>query len=210
MKLEHINELMQELMDFVQYELEENGIVPEMKLGKDIPKIEIDAKYLKQALLNIIKNAIGAMPDGGHLKIRTEKDHGMVNISIEDDGTGISEENMSKIFEPYFTTKDFGSGLGLTVVYKVIKEHQGDISINSLEGKGTTFTISLPLPQNERDLIDWQQDGEIIEDDQHEDTELKKIGGDSLHGVEYHVFSSKSSSPGNAEQLDNEQGDIEA
>jgi signal transduction histidine kinase len=64
---------------------------------------------------------------------------------------------MAKIFEPYFTTKDFGSGLGLTVVYKVIREHGGEISLDSQEGKGTTFTISLPIPSTERALIDYER-----------------------------------------------------
>ena len=63
---------------------------------------------------------------------------------------------MAKIFEPYFTTKQFGSGLGLTVVYKIIKEHGGDIIIESVEGEGTTFTINLPVPQNDKRLLDWK------------------------------------------------------
>ncbi|MCF7945502.1 MAG: PAS domain-containing protein [Spirochaetia bacterium] len=160
MKSDDLNALLQEMLDFVKYELEENKISLTVNLLSSLPKVEIDAKYLKQALLNIIKNAIGAMPEGGNLKVSTEKEHDKVNIYIQDNGVGIPEKNMSKIFEPYFTTKDFGSGLGLTVVYKVIKEHQGDISINSIEGKGTTFTISLPLPRDERTLIDWQQEAE--------------------------------------------------
>jgi signal transduction histidine kinase len=97
------------------------------------------------------------MPEGGKLTISTYSEGDVVNIDITDDGVGISEENMAKIFEPYFTTKDFGSGLGLTVVYKVIREHGGEISLDSQEGKGTTFTISLPLPSTERNLIDYER-----------------------------------------------------
>lgn len=156
MKAEDLNGLIHELMEFVKYELEQNDIEYVIDASDQIPKIDMDKKYLKQALLNIIKNAIAAMPDGGELKISTYIKGDMVHIDIQDNGVGISEENMTKIFEPYFTTKDFGSGLGLTVVYKVIREHGGEISLDSQEGKGTTFTISLPLPRSERTLIKWE------------------------------------------------------
>jgi len=114
---------------------------------------------MKQVLLNIIKNAIAAMPDGGVLSISTCRKDDRVLIQVKDTGFGISEDNMTKIFEPYFTTKDFGSGLGLTVVYKIIREHGGEIALDSKEGEGTTFTISLPLPQSERSLLTWEEKG---------------------------------------------------
>ncbi|MBL7005453.1 MAG: PAS domain S-box protein [Spirochaetia bacterium] len=154
-KSEDINKLSEDLLDFVKYELEKNNIQIETNLSQDVPKIEIDSKYMKQVLLNIIKNAIAAMPNGGLLTLNTFRKDDRVHIQIQDNGIGISEENMAKIFEPYFTTKDFGSGLGLTVVFKIIKEHGGEISLNSKEGEGTTFTISLPLPQSERSLLSW-------------------------------------------------------
>ncbi len=161
MKLEDIHAVIEDMLEFVHYELEENQITVETSLNANYHKAEIDQKYFKQALLNIIKNAIGAMPEGGHLKISTSVQDDMLAIDIADNGVGISDENMEKIFEPYFTTKDFGSGLGLTVVFKVIREHQGDISINSTEGKGTTFTITLPLPKGERELLEWEENGAV-------------------------------------------------
>ena len=165
MKREDMHRVLGDLLDFVQFELEEHHIILETSFKAEIHKAEIDQKYFKQALLNIIKNAIAAMPDGGHLRVSTYVSGGLLGIDITDDGVGISEDHMNKIFEPYFTTKDFGSGLGLTVVYKVIREHQGDISINSAEGKGTTFTIQLPLPKGEHDLISWEEDGEVHHSD---------------------------------------------
>jgi len=156
-KSEDINKLSEDLLDFVKYELEENSIQIETNLSQKVPKIEIDIKYMKQVLLNIIKNAIAAMPNGGLLTLNTFRKEDRVHIQIQDNGVGISEENMAKIFEPYFTTKDFGSGLGLTVVFKIIKEHGGEISLKSKEGEGTTFTISLPLPQSERSLLVWEE-----------------------------------------------------
>ena len=77
-----------------------------------------------------------------------------------DNGIGIPQENIDKIFEPYFTTKDFGTGLGLTLVYKIVKEHQGDITVRSKEGQGTEFTLNFPIPQKEKKLIDYM--GEAI------------------------------------------------
>jgi two-component system, sporulation sensor kinase E len=166
MKSEDINKLAEDMIDFVKYELEEHNIKTELKLKPGLPKIQIDQKYMKQVLLNIIKNAISAMPEGGTITVRTcRKDDGIA-VQIGDTGYGISKEHMSKIFEPYFTTRDFGSGLGLTVVYKIIKEHGGDITLDSKEGEGTVFTITLPLPQSERSLIEWKdgrpgQDAEV-------------------------------------------------
>ena len=156
MKPEDINRLAEETTEFIKYELEQNGIQLDFLPGKGLPKIDMDVKYMKQVLLNIIKNAIAAMPNGCKLIVRTFRKDEFIHIQIEDNGVGISEENMAKIFEPYFTTKDFGSGLGLTVVYKIIKEHRGEISLDSREGKGTVFTISLPLPQSELSLLEWE------------------------------------------------------
>lgn len=158
MKAEDLNGIIQELLDFTKYELEQSGIAFEFIPLENLPKIQLDRKYLKQALLNIIKNAMAAMPDGGKLSLRTYIQGEMVLIDITDNGVGISKDDMTKIFEPYYTTKDFGSGLGLTVVYKVIREHGGEISLDSQEGLGTTFTISLPMPERERVMIDWEGD----------------------------------------------------
>jgi signal transduction histidine kinase len=119
-----------------------------------------DERYMKQALLNLIKNAIAAMPSGGTLSIKTEVKDTDVLVSIADTGTGISDENLLKIFEPYFTTKDTGSGLGLTLVYKIIREHQGEVMVKSKEGEGTTFTIVLPIPQKERRLLGYAKEAD--------------------------------------------------
>jgi signal transduction histidine kinase len=111
---------------------------------------------MKQALLNVVKNAMAAMPEGGTLTVETKRREDDVVLKIFDTGTGMTEEILNKIFEPYFTTKEFGSGIGLTLVYKVIKEHNGDIFVDSKEGKGTVFDIHLPLPQREKRLLDWK------------------------------------------------------
>ena len=156
----NINQVVKEIFNFVQYELKESGVNLKIKLGEELPKIKIDEKYIKQAILNLVKNSMYAMPNGGLLTVETLRAGGNVLLKISDTGSGIPEELMDKIFEPYFTTKDFGTGLGLTLVYKIVKEHLGEISVNSKEGEGTTFTISFPIPQKEKRLIDYK--GEAV------------------------------------------------
>jgi PAS domain S-box-containing protein len=151
-----INGLIGELTDFVRLELEEERIECDLDLDRDIPAIDMDERFLKQALLNLIKNAASAMPGGGRLGIETARKDGEVQICVRDTGIGIPEENLSKIFDPYFTTKDTGLGLGLTLVFKIIREHRGEITVKSREGEGTCFTISLPIPQKERRLLGFE------------------------------------------------------
>lgn len=153
-----LNALIEELVDFVHYELEAAKIVCELRLSKDIADVRYDERYIKQALLNLVKNAVAAMPSGGTLTIKTERSGDEVHLLIADTGIGIPEENLPKIFEPYFTTKESGSGLGLTLVFKIIKEHRGEISVSSKEGEGTSFTITLPVPQKETRLIAYGGD----------------------------------------------------
>lgn len=140
----NINKLVEELIEFTQYELDESKISVKLELDKKICAIFMDPKFMKQALLNIIKNSIQAMETGGVLTVKTEMVDGMVLLSIGDTGIGMDLETQEKIFEPHYTTKDTGSGLGLTIVYKVIKEHKGDIKITSAPGEGTVFTFIFP------------------------------------------------------------------
>ena len=101
---------------------------------------------MNQVLINLVMNAIHAMPGGGTLRLELTHEKDMVKITVSDTGHGMPKEVLSKIFEPFFTTKEFGkgTGLGLTVVKGIIEEHQGSIAVESEEGKGTTFTIRLP------------------------------------------------------------------
>jgi signal transduction histidine kinase len=154
----NINALIQDLMDFVRFELEEARIEVQMDLGGDLPPIEFDERYMKQALLTLVKNAMAAMPQGGLLSVKTQAADNEVYIHIDDTGVGIPEENLSMIFEPYFTTRETGSGLGLTLVFKIIKEHQGEITVNSKEGKGTSFQIMLPRPRTMTRLIPYTEE----------------------------------------------------
>jgi two-component system, sporulation sensor kinase E len=154
-----LNEVIKDITAFLQFELKEAGVELVLEFS-EIPKVDLDGKSVKQALLNLVKNAIDAMPHGGTLWIGTSRHQDKVLVKIRDTGTGIPEELITKIFEPYYTTKDTSSGLGLTVVYKIMKEHRGEVSVSSRAGEGTTFTLSFPVPQGERRLIAYEGDGE--------------------------------------------------
>ncbi|RPJ03971.1 MAG: PAS domain-containing sensor histidine kinase, partial [Spirochaetaceae bacterium] len=150
-----LNLVIRELTEFLKFELREAGVSLELQLAEKLPKLLIDDKYFKQALLNLIQNSISAMHGGGTLILETVRRSGDVLCKVSDSGSGIPVDIMDKIFEPYFTTKEFGSGLGLTLVYKIIKEHDAEISVVSREGKGTTFTITLAVPQPDKKLIGY-------------------------------------------------------
>lgn len=145
--------LLNSYVDFFTPELEEKNIKLKTAFLENSPKILIDEKLFKQVLINLVQNAIVAMPDGGELFFSTRITGDKYLISVADTGIGMDSETASRIFEPYFTTKVTGTGLGLTMVYKVIKEFGGDIEVESYEGKGTIFTISLPIPQKEKHLL---------------------------------------------------------
>jgi PAS domain S-box-containing protein len=148
-----INSFLGEMADFVRYEIENSHVEIKLSLDDDLPLLDFDGRLMKQALLNLIQNAAAAMKDGGTLTLRTERRDNEAAISVCDTGTGISPKNLSKIFEPYFTTKEQGSGLGLTLVFKIVREHHGEISVKSKEGKGSCFTITLPIPQKNRKML---------------------------------------------------------
>jgi PAS domain S-box-containing protein len=152
-----INKLISQMMEFVRYELEQAKIMCLLELDDNLPGILFDERYMKQALLNLVKNAQMAMPRGGILTIATNRVDNDIRILFSDTGVGISEENLSKIFEPYFTTNEAGTGLGLTQVFKIIKEHKGEISVSSKEGEGTDFEILLPVFQKVIRMIGYNE-----------------------------------------------------
>jgi PAS domain S-box-containing protein len=145
--------LLSELLDFYHFELEEAHIKSETLFAENMPLAMYDERAMKQAFLNLLKNAKEAMEGGGILTVTTGVYDDKVRVSIQDTGCGIPEEKLDKIFEPYWTTKPNGSGLGLLLVFKIIREHGGDIFVQSRQGTGARFDITLPLPQRERHLL---------------------------------------------------------
>jgi PAS domain S-box-containing protein len=155
-----INRIISQVMEFVRYEMEQSKIMCLLELDEELPGILLDERYMKQALLNLLTNAKAAMPKGGVLTVATNHADNEIKISVCDTGIGINEENLAKIFEPYFTTKDTGTGLGLTQVYKIIREHQGEITVDSAPNQGSEFKIILPVPQRETRLIAYETKGD--------------------------------------------------
>ncbi len=147
-----------ETADLLRYEAEGAGVEIVTDFPEEAPRILIDKRYMKQALLNLAKNALAAMPEGGRLTLSVEAKDDEVLLGVEDTGTGIPEEDLPKIFEPYFTTKETGTGLGLTITFKIVKEHQGSIDVRSKPGQGSKFVIALPVPQRERRLLAWKDE----------------------------------------------------
>jgi two-component system nitrogen regulation sensor histidine kinase NtrY len=125
-------------------------ITPEFHLAEDLPPIQADAALLHRALENLILNAMDAMPAGGVLMLRTTLDKGEVHLEVSDTGSGLTPEECGRLFTPYYTTKQHGTGLGLAVVQSVISDHGGRISVESEMGIGTSFHIYLPLKPGTR------------------------------------------------------------
>ncbi|MBA3963003.1 MAG: PAS domain-containing protein [Chthoniobacterales bacterium] len=142
---ENVNELIEETVRFFEPETRDRDIVVETELRSDLPPLQLDRDQMKQVFYNAIKNSFEAMKSRGILRIRTDRDDTHVSISFTDTGGGISAENLSRVFEPYFTTKTSGSGLGLLIVRRIVREHGGEMAIESCEGKGLTLTIRLPF-----------------------------------------------------------------
>jgi PAS domain S-box-containing protein len=133
-------------MEMFQERISRSQVAVEMTLDDSCPMVLADADQMIQVLINLIMNAVHAMPDGGTLRVGLAPEKDMVKLTVADTGHGIPRDVVKKVFEPFFTTKEFGkgTGLGLTVVKGIIEEHQGSIAVESEEGKGTTFTILLP------------------------------------------------------------------
>jgi len=142
---ENLNVIVEEAVHFFGPEIRDRDVVVEQELRSDLPLSQVDRDQMKQAFYNVIKNSLEAMKRRGILRIRTDMDATHVIVSFTDTGGGISADNLGRIFEPYFTTKTAGTGLGLLIVRRIVREHGGELAIESSEGKGVTLTIRLPF-----------------------------------------------------------------
>ena len=147
---------LREVLSFVAPLLEENGIRMVERISRSPLEIEGDGELLKQVFYNVVLNAVQAMPEGGTLRVSTTrrrsriKGQRMVEVTVADSGVGIPPEDLQRIFSPFFTTKERGTGLGLTVVHRIVEVHGGLVEVESEVGKGTTFRISIPLKGGSR------------------------------------------------------------
>jgi len=148
-----VNEILLEVLEVLTPEITNRNVLIEKELAGSLPLILADRNQLKQGFFNVIRNSLQAMSKGGILHLRTELHVDGVQISIRDTGGGMPPDVMQRIFRPYFTTKSGGSGLGLMIVERIIREHGGLIEVSSEQGRGTTFNIFLPLAEKRIRLL---------------------------------------------------------
>lgn len=141
----NVNNIIEETLNLIAYELKEREISVSKIFEQRAPEINADGEKLKQVFLNIILNSMHAMPEGGKLTIKTALEEGYIKVSIKDTGNGIPDEIKDKLFEPFFTTRQEGLGLGLCITKRIVDNHKGTIKIDSDIVKGTTVVIKLPL-----------------------------------------------------------------
>jgi two-component system NtrC family sensor kinase len=153
-RLASINALIENIILLVRNQASFRNILIEKELDAGLPDILVDPDQIQQVFVNIILNAAEAMTKGGSLTLRSKRSpDGESNvITFADTGPGISEEVRERIFDPFYTTKEHGTGLGLSISYGIIEQHGGTISVDSVIGKGSTFTISLPIVTSEVSL----------------------------------------------------------
>ncbi|HXT10160.1 MAG TPA: ATP-binding protein [Candidatus Angelobacter sp.] len=148
-----LNEVVEKTLELLKPELENRGLTVKTKLQQPLPLAPLDATQMQQVLVNLVKNAMQAMTRGGTLTLQTAEGAEGVWLSVADTGGGIPQEQINRIFEPFFTTKKKGSGLGLMIVQRIIRAHDGRIELESHVGRGTTFRIWLPLHERKPRLL---------------------------------------------------------
>jgi signal transduction histidine kinase len=147
-----VNDIVEISVKMVGNEVALNNIRFELNLGADLPCVRADRNKLQQVFINIFLNAIQAMPNGGEIMVASYVDDGYIRVDIGDTGTGMSQEVLERMFDPFFTTKDpgKGTGLGLSVAYGIMEKHNGLITAESVLGKGTTISMKLPVPEEDK------------------------------------------------------------
>jgi signal transduction histidine kinase len=151
--LENVNDVVDNIVRILETQAKEKGTAISREFNDSLPKVWIDREQMKQVFMNLILNAIQAMKEGGSISIATravsrvgtEPSGEFVQVEVRDTGVGIPEENLQHIFDPFFTSKDEGSGLGLAVSHQIVQEHGGFVTVASTVGKGTSFFVHVPV-----------------------------------------------------------------
>ena len=149
-----INQVLASDLSAIEPQLLSSNVILKRRFGADIPELRLDPGLFHQVVLNLATNAAQAMPRGGELAVSTSfnSSKGTVGISFKDTGEGIPATNLEKLFDPFFTTREKGTGLGLAIVHQIVKAHGGEIEVRSHEGKGSEFTISLPIDKTGEEI----------------------------------------------------------
>ena len=149
-----IHDIIDDVLNFMQHDSNLDHIQISTDYDPQVPTMELDAKKIRQVFINLLMNAKHAVDQRGDIKITTgfDREADRIQVKIMDNGRGIDKENLSRVFDPFFTTKPTGegTGLGLSVSYGIIQNHGGDITVESEIGKGSTFTLTLPVTQRNK------------------------------------------------------------
>jgi two-component system, sporulation sensor kinase E len=149
-----LNEVVRATLELLRPELENRDLAVHEKLARLLPLAPMDPAQIKQVLVNLVKNAMQAMTKGGILTVQTGQGSDGVWVSLSDTGGGIAPEKINRLFEPFYTTREKGTGLGLMIVQRIVREHRGRIEVESRVGKGTTFRVGLPLHEPQPKLLE--------------------------------------------------------
>ena len=140
-----VHALIDEILPIIETEASKNNVKVTIDAPPSVPAVNGDSAMLRQAFLNLAINACQAMPNGGSLRLKAgPSSRARVEVIVQDTGVGIAPEHLSKIFNLYFTTKERGTGIGLSMVYRIIQMHDGEVEVQSTPGRGTTFRVLLP------------------------------------------------------------------
>ena len=154
LKMVSLNDVAEKTLELLRPEIENRGVTVKTKLSQNLTATPADATQLQQVLVNLAKNAMQAMTTGGTLTLQTGETNDGVWVSVADTGGGVPQEQINRIFEPFYTTKKKGTGLGLMIVQRIVRAHSGRIELESNVGRGTTFRVWLPLHERKPRLLE--------------------------------------------------------
>src|SRR5437660_1198441 len=149
-----LNQVVLKTLELLQPELDNRGLHVRTRMARQLPATSIDAQQIQQVLVNLVKNASQAMTKNGTLTVQTGESPDDVWVSVTDTGGGIPQEQINRIFEPFYTTKRKGTGLGLMIVQRIVRAHGGRIDVESQVGRGTNFRVWLPLRERPPRLLE--------------------------------------------------------
>lgn len=158
-----LNDLIKDALNFIGPEVADRRIAVTLELGEELPLLHVDQDQMKQVFYNLIRNSCQAMGTSGELTIRTGHTDENVYITFADNGPGIPADQVSRVFEPYYTTKKTGSGLGLLIVHRIVHDHGGEVEFKSREGTGTEVTVFLPRAEKLRRFLPARSEPQVID-----------------------------------------------
>ncbi len=160
-----LNELVEEAMHFIAPEAADRRIAVTLDLAEGLPLLQVDRDQMKQVFYNLVRNSCQAMGSDGELSVRTGCDDESVSVTFADNGPGVPADRVSRVFEPYYTTKKTGSGLGLLIVHRIVRDHGGEVEFRSREGVGTEVTVHLPRAERRMRFLPAQSEATVIDVD---------------------------------------------